>query len=203
MTSQSGPLGPAAGRGGFTLLELLLVTVVLVAIIAISAPNFSPAFRLMALKQTAHDLAYLMRYAQSRAVTYNTTVRLEFAADYSAYWLTQKARKDLGPQSAGPAPEGSDPGSLGDAPAAQDSPARPQEGEDQQNEFLRVRGRYGKSFRVPEHIIIESEKPAVDFSPDGSIDKRLLSLCDGKYCFDVSTQERRGHVYVYGYEQES
>ncbi len=36
----------------------------------------------------------MMRYAQSRAVVKNTTLRLEFAQDASKYWLTQKSETD-------------------------------------------------------------------------------------------------------------
>lgn len=75
---------------GFTFIEIILVILILSVIVAITVPNFSRTYGTFQLKKTANDLAYIMQYAQSRAVTRNQLMRLEFNADFSKYWLTEK-----------------------------------------------------------------------------------------------------------------
>ena len=41
-------------------------------------------------------MSYLMRYAQSRSVVKGRTVRLEFARDFSGYWLTEDRSENQG-----------------------------------------------------------------------------------------------------------
>ncbi len=81
------------GKGskkGFTLVEMLLVIVIVAVIAAMSVPNLSKIYQTIQLEKTAEDILYLMRYAQSRAITKNVDLKLEFNSDYSQYWLTEK-----------------------------------------------------------------------------------------------------------------
>lgn len=75
---------------GFTLIEILLVIAVFSIIVAVAVPNFTPAFAGIQLKNSTKHLSYLMRYAQSRAVSKNQHVRLVFNSDFSQYWLEEK-----------------------------------------------------------------------------------------------------------------
>lgn len=74
---------------GFSLLEILLIVVILIIIASIAIPNFSPTYTKFQLQETTQDITYLMRYAQSRAITKNHYLRIEFADDFKSYWLTE------------------------------------------------------------------------------------------------------------------
>lgn len=88
-------IGPKKNRqAGFTLIEMILVVIVLSVIAGFAIPSFSKTYAYIELQRAAQDLAYLMRYAQSRAVTKNTTVGLQFDADFSTYWLVEKLKKE-------------------------------------------------------------------------------------------------------------
>ena len=75
----------------FTLVEIILVVLILSIVAGLAVPNFSRAYEQILLKKSTEDLAYLMRYAQSRAVIKNKKMRLEFDESLSKYWLTQES----------------------------------------------------------------------------------------------------------------
>ena len=75
---------------GFTLIEIILVVVLLLIIAALAIPNFSHTYTTVELQTSTQDLAYLMRYAQSRAISKNKNVQLEFNPEFTQYWLTQE-----------------------------------------------------------------------------------------------------------------
>ena len=79
---------------GFTFIEIILVVLVLGILAGLSIPNFSHTYQRLQLRKTAEDLAYLMRYAQSRAITTNFLLRLEFDSQYTSYWLSEKEIED-------------------------------------------------------------------------------------------------------------
>lgn len=57
-----------ARRGGFTLIELLVVLVIAVAMVAVSAPLLSGVVARAELRETAVELATLLRYARGQAI---------------------------------------------------------------------------------------------------------------------------------------
>ena len=59
----------ARGRGGFTLIELILVMAVLAIVLAIIAPSLGNFFRGRTLDSEARRFVSLTRYAESRAVS--------------------------------------------------------------------------------------------------------------------------------------
>ncbi len=63
---------------GFTLIEVLLVVVILGVIAGIAAPNFSGTYARLQLNESAKNIQYLMRYAQSRAILKNKAHRIDF-----------------------------------------------------------------------------------------------------------------------------
>ena len=83
-----------SSRCGFTLIEIILVLLLFSIIAAITIPNFSQTYKTLTLKKTADDLAYLMRYAQSRAVTKNRQMVLQFDGEFSKYWLAQSTAQE-------------------------------------------------------------------------------------------------------------
>ena len=77
----------------FTMVEILLVLVILGIIAGLTIPNFSHTYKSLELKKSAEDLTFLMRYAQSRAVTKNLTMRLAFDSNFETYWLEQEKKE--------------------------------------------------------------------------------------------------------------
>ncbi len=75
---------------GFTLIEILLVAVLLGVCAGLVLPNFSQTYKGVLLKNSVSDLAYLMRYAQSRAISMDRQLRLEFTQDFKGYSLTEE-----------------------------------------------------------------------------------------------------------------
>ncbi|MBF0490281.1 MAG: prepilin-type N-terminal cleavage/methylation domain-containing protein [Candidatus Omnitrophica bacterium] len=69
----------------FTLVELLMVMVIVSIIVALSVPNFSKSFKRLELKKTAGDIVYVVRWAQSRAMTEHVDYKLVFVNDLRGY----------------------------------------------------------------------------------------------------------------------
>ena len=162
--------------GAFTLIEILLVVVIMAVIAVLAVPNFSRTYAGIELRKAADDLAYRMRYAQSYAITKNTRARLEFDPLFTQYWLTRPT------------------GSLREQ----------SEDEAAQDAFERLTGRLGQSISLPRDVRLSFEDgdPSLFFYPDGTIDKRRISLCRGEDCVFVSTQKQRGQVHVFKQSDE-
>src|SRR2546425_10190951 len=79
---------------GFTLLELLVDTLILMVLVGVSVPQFRRTFRHLQLQVFASDVAKLLTYANRRAVATGEVLRIQFDVDGRRYWL-------------GPAPGGS------------------------------------------------------------------------------------------------
>ena len=71
---------------GFTLVEILLVVMLIGLAAGLAVPNFSGSFSSLQLRETAENLGYLMRYAQSRAIIRRQPCRLEFNIDNTKPW---------------------------------------------------------------------------------------------------------------------
>ena len=74
---------------GFTFIEILLVVVLLGVLVAVSVPNLQASFKTLLLKDTAQDMATLMRYAQSRAIVKKTTIEFVYDDLARSYALFQ------------------------------------------------------------------------------------------------------------------
>ena len=83
-------------KQAFTLIELILVVLLLAIIAGLTIPNFVKTYSHFQLAKTADDLSYLMRYAQSRAISKNRVVQLVFSTEFSQYWLEQGDDKGVG-----------------------------------------------------------------------------------------------------------
>lgn len=158
----------------FTLIELLIVTIILVVIVGISVPNFSPAYKKFQLQKTTDDLAYLMRYAQSRAIVRGVPVRIVFDPQGLSFWLEQAVEQE----------------SQGFA-------------DEEEVEYLRVEDRFGKAVEIPDGFELRRQQDTVTFYPDGRIEKLEIAVCIEERCFLVLTKGQRGHVRVYPFDQEN
>ena len=161
MTSRIGLKPKNKSSWAFTLIEVLLVLVVMSVLVGISVPNFRNTYQKFFFKKSVEDLAYTMRYAQSRAIMKNLIVRLEFNGDFTGYWLTQQKKSDS--EEAAPT-------------------------------FSKIDGEMGKDFKVGSDVKIEAPEPAVNFYPDGNIDKQEIKVCLKEDCYAVVTNQQRGYV---------
>ena len=78
-----------SSRDGFTFVEILLVVILLGVVATISIPSFVQSYTKIQLENTAQDVAYLMRYAQSRAISRNQKVRFIFDESFKQYQLLE------------------------------------------------------------------------------------------------------------------
>ena len=154
---------------GFTLIEILLVIVLLVTIGGLAIPNLNQTFSRVQLNQTANDMAYLMRYAQSRAVIQRLICQFVLDTENKRYWITQ----------------------------AQDSSQEDSDLNGSKPSFTKISGRLGRALTIPLAIDVQAENPTVQFYPDGRMDKNSFQLCLKNHCARVSTKEQSGYVRVF------
>ena len=90
MTSPTGSDPRRHGsQAGFTLLELLVVTLILMVMVGVSVPQFRSTFRNLQLQVFASDVATLLTYASRRAVARGEVLRIHFDAEGRRYWLAR------------------------------------------------------------------------------------------------------------------
>ena len=75
--------------GGFTLMEIILVLVLITVMAALALPNFRGSFGNIILHTSANQIASLMRYAQARAVTRMQTIEFVLDQEGRTYRLLQ------------------------------------------------------------------------------------------------------------------
>jgi len=76
-------------RGGFTLIELILVTLIIVILVGISTPLFRRTYHDLQLNETAYNIARFMSYARAKAISERINTRVNFDFEIGKYWLTQ------------------------------------------------------------------------------------------------------------------
>lgn len=81
-------LGPPAGAGGFTLLELVLVMVIICMVLAMAAPSLRGFFASRQTSDAAAQIVALAHYARTQAVAEGRTYRLNLDTQSGKYWLT-------------------------------------------------------------------------------------------------------------------
>jgi len=148
---------------GLTLLELLLVTVIILALVTISTPLFKRTFEDLRLTSCTKDMAEIMRFCQERAVFERTPYRISIDIANKGYKIYLYSDDD--------------------------------------EEFRSIKGRWGKRFRVPDSIEIETEQESIDFSPDGTLTSTLIYLTNREEkIHTISTEGRSSFIKVYDYE---
>ena len=152
---------------GFTLIEILLVIVLLMIVTAMAIPSFTQSFAQLQLRDATNDIAYLMRYAQSRAIYTHRPLQLRFDELFTHYWLEQAVSPD-------------------NEELEEEIPAN----------YQPVSGRLGRVSRVPEGLTLNTANPSITFAPDGRIDKTQIHVCRTNQCLIISTQNQSGAVVV-------
>lgn len=78
-------------RGGFTLLELILVMVLISAVLAMVSPSLRVFTKSRAVANATSDIVALTEYARAQAVSEGRVYRLNFDRDKGLFWLTAQA----------------------------------------------------------------------------------------------------------------
>lgn len=76
-------------QAGFTLLEVLIVTLILAIMAGVAVPRFGRTFSHLQLQLFATDVAKLLTYASKRAVARGETLYIHFDVAGRRYWLAQ------------------------------------------------------------------------------------------------------------------
>lgn len=72
---------------GFTLVELLLVTIIIAVLLSAAVPHFADSFSHLALETAAGDMAETVRFAQAKAIAQERPYRLRINTESSEYQL--------------------------------------------------------------------------------------------------------------------
>jgi len=172
-----------AGKKAFTLIEILLVVMLLAVISSLAIPKLNPIYSKIELKAATNDLAYLMRYAQSRAVTRRRVIKLEFNSALDSYHIEEGQRgDDQGNQTQNYGSISGRNGRTYQIPA-------------------------GIQVTLEDNLEGDSEEMlenhSIGFYSDGTIEKQRIQLCRGQRCHTISTAEQRGYVRIFDTLPES
>jgi Tfp pilus assembly protein FimT len=75
-------------KHGFTLVELLFVSLTIIALTGMAVPRLNRAFPNLALKDAGKNLVSLIEYTQNRAIMEKRCYRLNLDSEKKNYWLT-------------------------------------------------------------------------------------------------------------------
>jgi len=78
---------PHKGRGGFSLLELMVVMIMLVVITTAIIPLYSATMNALQLRNSRSDITGLLGAVQERAVSESREYRIYFNEENSTYWV--------------------------------------------------------------------------------------------------------------------
>lgn len=82
-------IGRRLNRPAYTLIELVLLTVIILILVGISTPLFRRSFSHLQLEDASFNFARLVNFAQERAVIESLPYRLVLDLDHSRYFLTK------------------------------------------------------------------------------------------------------------------
>ena len=164
-------INPVKRVKAFTLVEILLVTILLAVAAGLSIPDLSRQYSNFQLSTTAKHISYLMRYAQSLAMIHQKEYRIHFSADRLSYGLEEEV--------------GTEEGSVGVGSPEADKT------------FQRISGDKGRVFSIHQDILVETKNESLCFYPDGAMDRGEIVLRNkSQREIIISTKERRGQIDV-------
>lgn len=79
-------------KAGFTFIELVLVSIIIMVLVGLSAPVFKKPFNKIQLKNTSQDIAQLMRYLQTKAIAERRLYRINFDYQENIFWPTAQSQ---------------------------------------------------------------------------------------------------------------
>lgn len=82
--------GRRPNRGAFTLIELVLLTVIIAVLVSISTPLFRKTYSSLSLREASYNLAKLISFIQERAVLETTKFKLTIDSEDSRYYLAKE-----------------------------------------------------------------------------------------------------------------
>lgn len=113
MISQTGPMRKAKAPEkvlirAFTLIELLIVSVIIFILIGFATPLFRKTFTDLELKEAASNISKLIALAQQEAIINQSGSRVRFNAEKNTYSLGEKGRRFNLPRSVNIEPRSQD-----------------------------------------------------------------------------------------------
>lgn len=76
---------------GFTFIELILVSIIILVLAGLSTPIFKSPFQTFRLKDTCQTIVQLMRYLQAKSIAERKPCRINFDLAQGSFWLTEQA----------------------------------------------------------------------------------------------------------------
>lgn len=159
MISRIGKRIPLKSKG-FTFIELVLVSIIILVLVGITAPQFRGPFHRIQLKNTCQSLVQLMRYIQGKSIAEKKFCRINFDFEQGTFWPTVEDEAHPG-------------------------------------KFVRIKGKWGKTFKTTEGVSINAledipineETSFITFYPDGTSDKAKIKISGSKgKAFTITTQ---------------
>ena len=83
---------PLRARAGFTMIELTLVTVIILALVALSVPLFKKTFSDLAAKDTAFNISKFVSYAREKSVIGRKNYKVIFDFNRRQYQLFESSQ---------------------------------------------------------------------------------------------------------------
>ena len=88
------PIGRRPIKKGYTLIELVLLTIIIAILVAVSTPLFRKTFASLELKDTSFNVAKLIGFAQEKAIIERTPYKLIIDKDKSSFQLRRQSPDD-------------------------------------------------------------------------------------------------------------
>ena len=83
------PIGRRPNRPGFTLIELILSSVIIAVLVGVATPLFRKTFTDLELKNMCFNVSKLIGYAQEKAVLENTQYKLVIDKEGAKYYIVK------------------------------------------------------------------------------------------------------------------